>query len=576
VKFLTSQVTFFLKSATSRRNIRLLLRFLLVLVAMIAVFSVLFHFVMVLEGREHSWITGVYWTLTVMSTLGFGDITFTSDIGRAFSIIVLISGMVFLLILLPFTFIEFFYAPWMQAQAAARAPRQLPASTSGHVILTNLDAVSSALMQKLTHYGFPYALLVPDLEEALRLHDQGIRVVLGEIDRPETYRLVRADQAALVAATGNDMANTNVAFTVREMSQSVPIITTASWQESVDILELAGSSMVIQLGEMMGQALARRIIGVDARAHIIGEFGDLLIAEATAAGTPLAGRTLDESNLRKHTRLSVLGIWKRGKFEIASGGALIDANSVLVLAGSAEQFRSYDELFCIYHVSSGSVIIIGGGRVGRALARALKEHEVDYRIVESNPARILNAMYVEGSAADYETLKRAGIDHAPAVVITTHDDDMNIYLTIYCRRLRPDIQIISRATRERNVSTLHRAGADFVLSYASMGATAIFNYLRRAGVVVIAEGLHLAKTEVPEALAGRTLAEAAIPKATGCNVVALRSDTVLTINPDSNAVLKRGAEVILIGTPQSEQRFMELYGARALRAEPIAPFEPLS
>jgi transaldolase / glucose-6-phosphate isomerase len=36
------------------------------------------------EGREHSWITGVYWTLTVMSTLGFGDITFETDLGRLF------------------------------------------------------------------------------------------------------------------------------------------------------------------------------------------------------------------------------------------------------------------------------------------------------------------------------------------------------------------------------------------------------------------------------------------------------------------------------------------------------------
>jgi Trk K+ transport system NAD-binding subunit len=109
-----------------------------------------------------------------------------------------------------------------------------------------------------------------------------------------------------------------------------------------------------------------------------------------------------------------------------------------------------------------------------------------------------------------------------------------------------------------------------------MGATAIINYLRRAGVVVIAEGLHLAKTEVPEALAGKTLEQAEIAKQTGCNVVALRSNSVLTINPESATVLTRGAEVILIGTPQSEQRFMELYGARRLRAEPIAPLEPLS
>ena len=565
VKFLTSQLTYFLKPATSRRNIRILLRFLLILAILVTIYSFIFHVIMVFEGRQHSWITGFYWTLTVMSTLGFGDITFTSDAGRAFSIVVLLSGMVFLLILLPFTFIEFFYAPWMRAQAEARAPRQLPETTRGHVILTNLDPVSNALMQRLAHYGYPYALLVENLDEALRLHDLGFHVVLAESDRPETYALVRADQAALVAATGNDLANTNVAFTVREMSQSVPIVTTANSGDSVDILRLAGSSHVLQLGEMMGQALARRIIGVDARTHLIAEFGDLLIAEATAAGTPLVGRTLAESNLRKHTGLNVIGIWKRGQYEVPNAETRIDAVSVLVLAGSAQQICNYDELFCIYHVTSGSVIVVGGGRVGRSIARSLAERDVSYRIVETNPARILDqSTYVHGTAADLETLERAGIDQAPAIVITTHEDDMNIYLTIYCRRLKPDIQIISRATRERNVSTLHRAGADFVLSYASMGATAIFNYLRRAGVVVVAEGLHLAETRVPNALHGKTLAQASIRSQTGCNVVALRSGNGMTINPEPSTVLKSGAEIILIGSPEAEQRFVKLYGASLL------------
>ena len=92
---------------------------------------------MAAEGQDFSWVTGFYWTLTVMSTLGFGDITFHTDLGRIFSIAVLVSGVFFLLILLPFTFIQFFYAPWMEAQTAARAPRKLPEGTTGHVIMTN-------------------------------------------------------------------------------------------------------------------------------------------------------------------------------------------------------------------------------------------------------------------------------------------------------------------------------------------------------------------------------------------------------------------------------------------------------
>src|SRR5690554_5013883 len=134
---------------------------------------------MATEGRDHSWATGLYWTLTVMSTLGFGDITFESDAGRVFSVVVLLSGSIALLVLLPFVFIEFFWTPWMEAQAAARAPRALPEDTSGHVLLTHWDAVSAALVERLQRYGVPYAVIVPDLQEALRLADLGVRAVRG-------------------------------------------------------------------------------------------------------------------------------------------------------------------------------------------------------------------------------------------------------------------------------------------------------------------------------------------------------------------------------------------------------------
>ena len=100
-----------------RRNMRLLSRFLLTLTGMVIVYTIVFHTLMAWEGQEHSWLTGFYWSFTVMSTLGFGDITFQSDIGRIFSIFVLLSGVIFLLILLPFTLIEFFYAPWVESRS---------------------------------------------------------------------------------------------------------------------------------------------------------------------------------------------------------------------------------------------------------------------------------------------------------------------------------------------------------------------------------------------------------------------------------------------------------------------------
>ncbi|MDV6029183.1 MAG: potassium channel protein [Phycisphaera sp. RhM] len=559
MKSFTTLYLHFMRNRASRRNLRVLTQFAVSMLIMISVYSVVFHYLMAWEGRRYSWITGIYWTLTVMSTLGFGDITFHTDLGRLFSMVVLMSGTLFMLILLPFTFIQFFYAPWMQAQEAARAPRQLPANTEGHVIVTHYGPVEAALIKKLTQFKYPYVILVSEVTEALRLHDLDLKVVVGELDDPETYRLLRTESAALVATIGTDVINTNVAFTAREVSETVPIVATAANVASVDILELAGCTRVLQLAEMMGRSLARRVIGRDAKSHVIGQFDDLLIAEASAARTPLVGRTLREIRLRDHVNISVSGVWERGRYQNAGPDTLITENTVLVLAGTRAQLEEYDSLFCIYHLSNVPVVILGFGRVGSATARGLDQQGIDFRIVEKNEKRKFDDRLIVGDAADLEILKQAGIMETSAVVITTHDDALNVYLTLYCRRLRADVQIISRATLERNVHTLHRAGADFVISEASMGANVLFNLLRRSDVLLLAEGLDVFKVRVPPSLAGKTLVEGAVRQRTGCSVIAIDGNDGLQVNPDPNTTLPANAEMFVIGTEESQQRFLDLH-----------------
>lgn len=432
MKTLIPHLFYLLKHRPNRIKVVSLLRFLGFLSALVTLYSVLFHLIMAWEGRQHSWVTGFYWTLTVMSTLGFGDITFASDLGRIFSSIVLLSGIVMLLVVFPFTFIEFFYAPWMRAQAEARTPSQLPPDTSGHVILTARDAVASALIDRLVKYQYPYVQLVPDLDEALRLYEMGYRVLVGDLDNPETYRRARAEKALLVAVTAtSDRLNTNVAFTVREVTEKPPIIATASQQVSVDILHLAGCNHVLQLSEMMGQALARRVSGGDALAHVIGQFDALRIAEATVSNTALVGKTLREAELRQRVGIIVPGVWERGQFMIARPDTRMMPGTVLVLAGSEEAIVRYNELQQDQPVSTAPVLIIGSGRVGQAAGRALAERGLSYRGVEINPARICDPeTWVVGDAANLEVLERAGIRATPAVLVTTHDDDTNIYLTI--------------------------------------------------------------------------------------------------------------------------------------------------
>jgi voltage-gated potassium channel len=544
---------YYLRQYFRQRQVILLVRFFGVFVLFVAAYSVLFHVFMAREGYTYSWVTGLYWTITVMSTLGLGDITFTSDVGRVFTLLVLLSGVVFLLVLLPLVF--------MQGQSAARVLRELPKDTRGHVILTQYDAVTSAVISRLTQYRSRYVLLVPELAEALRLHDLGLQVVMGELDHPDTFQKVRTDQAAGVVTTASDALNTNVAFTVRDVAPMVPLIATANDPVAGDMLKLAGCSHVLHLGDMLGQSLARRILGGDAVTHVIGQFDQLLIAEATAARTPLVGTTLRQSQLREQVGVSVIGVWDRGHFAMARPETPITPHTVLVLAGSQQQLQQYDTYFCVYNVVKAPVVVLGGGRVGRATGRALAERNMGYRIIEQLPERIQDPeKYILGNAADGEILRQAGLMDAPAVVITTHDDDVNIYLTLYCRHLRPEMQIISRATLERNVATLHRAGADFVMSYASMGANTMVNLLRRGSILMVTEGLDVFKVPVPRALVGKTLTNLGLRRLIGCNVIALTAEGTMQINPDPSTPLPAHADLILIGTTEAEKRFLQRYG----------------
>jgi Trk K+ transport system NAD-binding subunit len=563
MKTMATQLSLLLRLGQRKSNTRLLFKFALVLGFFFVTYSVLFHMLMLYEGREYSWITGFYWTLTTMSTLGFGDITFGSDLGKFFSVVVLLSGIVFLLVMLPFTFIQFFYAPWLEEQNKARTPRAVPETMSGHVIFTHFDAVTANLTVKLAQYGIDYVILVSELQHALDLHDQGYAVVFGEMDDPETYQRLNIGRAILVVALNDDITSTNIIYTIRETAGTVATVTNADADDSLDILQLAGSTHVFQFTKLLGNSLARRVLGVSPKANIVGRFDQLLIAEAPAMRTWLQAKTLAESRLRQITGMTVVGLWEHGRFRVPDPQAKIGESTVLLLAGTETQLDRFDRTIggsAGENPSKGPVVVLGGGRVGQAVARTLQERGIEYRVVEKRAGiAAKDDHFIQGSAGDLDTLISAGINETPSIIITTHDDNLNIYLAIYCRRLRPDAQIISRASLDRNINTLHRAGANLVMSYSSLVTATIMNLLQPQKMLMLSEGLHVFRAALSPKLEDRPLHDIQVRESTGCSVVAVRRKGQSIVNPDPTILLAPGDELVLIGTAESEKRFTEQY-----------------
>ena len=566
MKFLISQLAFLTSEPEARANLRALAKYLAFVALLVAVYAALFHVIKLqVEHEPHSWVTGVYWTLVVMTTLGFGDITFTSDIGRIFSIVVLLSGVVFLLVMLPFLFIRLFYAPWLEARVRLRAPRELPATTRGHVIIAEYDAIAAGLAERLTAEGIPYVVIERDPIRAGQLFGDRLSVLTGENDSRQTYERARAAAARMVLANCEDTANTNITLTVREVAPHVSVVAIVEEEDAVDILQLSGATSVLALKHQLGAYLAGRIETGRPEAHVVGEFRGLQIAELPARGTPFDGKTVRDTRLRQQAGVSIVGFWERGKLRPAYPDTNIQPGSVLVIAGTAPQIGALNALLPNGGDTSRPVLMIGAGKVGHAAARTLKRKGLSVHAIDRSEAALaplvgeVDAVFV-GDAADGDLLRRAGILQARSVLLTTNDDAMNIYLAVYCRRLNRDLRIISRITHERNLEAIHRAGADFVLSYTTLGVEGVLSLLRGHPPLVLGEGVELFFVRVPPSLAGRPLSESGVGSRTGLSVVAVQVGNTLTAPLTSETVLTAGADLIVLGSHEQRARFEEAFG----------------
>jgi len=567
MKTISSHLATMLAGETKlRRQLAPFVKYVVLLLAVVALYGWLFHVIMAREGQDHSWFTGVYWALTVMSTLGSGDITFESDLGRAFSTLVLLTGMVLLLIILPFLFIRIVYAPWLEQRSRGRIRelQSVPESVSGHVLICVNDPIAPGLIRLLRLAGEPVYLIEPDPDLAMHMQDVGVPVVTGEIDSVETYRAAGAARARLVLANASDTINSNIVLTVRELSDSVPIVALAEVEDSIDVLELSGATHVLPLTHQLGEHLANRVSAGTSRATVIGKFHHLLLAEFPVHNTPFQGRTIRDTRLREFTGATIVGVWERGRFLPSRPDLELSPLSVPVVIGTPEQISELDEVLVIYDANPNPVLILGGGKVGQAAAVALKRRGIAVHMVERNPelepqiAGIPDRLFL-GDAADRRILDEAGIAETPCVLLTTHDDAMNVYLTVYCRRLNPDARILTRVTHQRNVEAIQRAGADFVLSYASLGVQTVYSIAQGRELVVLGEGVNLFYVPLPPSLADKTLADTGIGSLTGLNVIGVQKDGRFVTNLTADQRLFEGSTLVALGSAEQRERFSAVF-----------------
>jgi voltage-gated potassium channel len=230
-----------------------------------------------------------------------------------------------------------------------------------------------------------------------------------------------------------------------------------------------------------------------------------------------------------------------------------------VVIGSEKQMRELDELLYIYDTNWSPVIIIGGGK-GRTSGHPGPSKRRELRSTSSSEIRSLadRWQHLPGLGCSSEMRQtgnswtKPGSTMLPAVLLTTNDDAMNVFLAVYCRRLNEKLRIVSRITHDRNIESIRRAGADLVMSYAGLGVANLTSMARGRRMIELGEGVELFEEDLPD----RAQREDAWPRArsalkTGLTVVAVERGDGLSAAPRASEQLTDQCRLFMIGTAEA-------------------------
>lgn len=116
------------------------------------------------------------------------------------------------------------------------------------------------------------------------------------------------------------------------------------------------------------------------------------------------------------------------------------------------------------------VVIVGGGRIGRYIARDLVRNGHEVTVVELHAERVealvaeTGVLAIEGDATDLRYLEQAHTERADVMVATTHEDELNL---VACQLARIEFgtkRVISRVNDPKNVELFQTLGIEAVSS----------------------------------------------------------------------------------------------------------------
>ncbi len=266
------------------------------------------------------------------------------------------------------------------------------------------------------------------------------------------------------------------------------------------------------------------------------------------------------------------GVSHGNEFEIPTGEFQLMAGCQIYVIGKNHALDAFERMNGAPALNRRSVLIMGAGRVSRAITRRLKDVEgLSVRVIERNPVRAKafaaefpsDVMVLEGDATDLDLLAEERMDDVNVFIATSGDDEQNMVacLLVHSMGTERTIALVNKSSYRHIYDLL---GIDQAISPRILCANRILRFVRSGSVysvAVLAEGrAEVLEVEVklPAKKASAKIKTLGLPKGTVIGAHVHESEVRV---PDGETVLTEGDHVVVFTLPDNVEKVLAIFNA---------------
>lgn len=294
-----------------------------------------YHFI---EGW--SWFDGLYMTVITLATIGYGEVKTLSQLGRGFTMILIVFGVAlfgFLLSTLTQALIESELADTFGRRKVFRDISQL----KNHYILCGAGRVGLRIIEEIKRKGEEFVVIERDDQVAERLLTQGDLVLIGDATDEAVLEGAQVRTArALITAASSDPENVYIVLTARGLNPDMHIVSRATDLSAQRQLLRAGANKVVTptliASHQMAQAALSPAVAEFIESTTMTESLDLNFEQIRiSADSTLDGQKLKDAGIRAEHNVMIVAITPAsGEMIFNPGGEqVLNAGDLLIAIG---------------------------------------------------------------------------------------------------------------------------------------------------------------------------------------------------------------------------------------------------